>query len=76
MCIFAPPSTGVTEDPVTGDEMFAYPGTAWLNDRVGVPFPLTARVQGLSLMTEVLPYAGRMPSRLNAAAELRKEPVR
>lgn len=47
------------EDPVTGDEIFVYPGTAWLNERLlGVPVPLTGRVQGLSLMTEVIPGLG------------------
>lgn len=42
-----------------GDEVFAYPGSAWVSDKlIGVPVPLTGRVAGLSLMTEVLPGVG------------------
>lgn len=42
-----------------GEEVFAYPGTAWLNEKiVGAPIPFEGRVQGLSVMTEVLPGFG------------------
>jgi hypothetical protein len=42
-----------------GEEVFAYPGTAFLTKGLlGTPIPLEGRVQGLSLMTEVLPGVG------------------
>jgi hypothetical protein len=44
-----------------GEEVFAYPGTGWISDKLfGVPVPLTGRVGGLSLMTEVVPGVGPM----------------
>lgn len=42
-----------------GEEVFAYPGSDWISEKlIGVPVPLTGRVAGLSLMTEVLPGVG------------------
>lgn len=45
-------------DP-NGDEVFTYPGSEWITDKMlGVPVPLTGRVAGLSLMTDVMPGVG------------------
>lgn len=42
-----------------GEEVFVYPGSEWLTRQtVGVPIPLTGRVEGLSLMTDVIPGLG------------------
>lgn len=42
-----------------GEEVYAYPGSEWISEKLtGVPVPLTGRVAGLSLMTEVLPGVG------------------
>jgi hypothetical protein len=42
-----------------GEEVFAYPFSATFTKALtGVPVPLTGRVQGLNLMTEVLPGLG------------------
>jgi hypothetical protein len=42
-----------------GEEVFAYPGSEWVSEKLfGIPVPLTGRVAGLSLMTEVLPGVG------------------
>lgn len=41
------------------EEVFTYPASRWLTDKlIGVPVPLTGRVQGLSLMSEVMPGVG------------------
>lgn len=46
-----------------GEEVFAYPGSAWVNEQLfGAPVPFTGRVKGLSVMTEVLPGVGPMVS--------------
>jgi hypothetical protein len=42
-----------------GDEVFTYPGSGWLTDKMlGVPVPLTGRVQGLNLVGQMLPGIG------------------
>lgn len=48
------------QDPTTGEEMFAYPGTEFVNDKLlGVPVPLEGRVQGLNLFSgSVIPGFG------------------
>lgn len=52
-------SQGFFHENDQGEEVFSFPGTKWLSDNlIGVPIPLTGRVQGLSLMTEVLPGVG------------------
>lgn len=41
------------------EEVFVYPGSGWVTDRlVGVPVPLVGRAQGLSLATEIIPGFG------------------
>lgn len=47
-------------DPQTGEEVFNYPGTAFLNEKlIGAPIPLQGRVGGLNLMgNSVLPGLG------------------
>lgn len=41
------------------EEVFAFPGSGWVSEKmIGVPVPLTGRLAGLSLMTEVLPGVG------------------
>lgn len=46
-------------DPVSGEEVFNYPGTDFLSEHLlGVRVPLTGRVAGLSLATNVLPGFG------------------
>lgn len=42
-----------------GNEVFSYPGSAWIGKQLtGIPIPLAGRVSGLSMMTEVLPGVG------------------
>lgn len=42
-----------------GEEVFAYPASGWISEKLfGVKVPLTGRVAGLSLMTEVVPGIG------------------
>lgn len=46
-------------DPVTGAEMFTYPGSQFLTDKlIGVPVPLTGSVSGLNLVGNGLPGVG------------------
>jgi hypothetical protein len=46
-------------DPQTGQHVFTYPGSTWLNDRaLGVPIPLSGSVQGLSLVGDGYPGFG------------------
>ena len=47
------------EDPATGEEVFTYPMSDWVNRGfAGVDVPFKGRLQGLSLATEVLPGIG------------------
>jgi hypothetical protein len=42
-----------------GEEVFAYPGSELLTEKlIGVPVPLTGRVEGLSIGTSVIPAVG------------------
>lgn len=51
--------SGVFYENEYGEEVFAYPGTEFLTDKmIGAPIPFEGRVAGLSLMTEVLPGVG------------------
>lgn len=51
--------TGVfVTDPDTGQMMFTFPGSAWLSKKVGAPFPLMGRVQGLNIIGQGLPGIG------------------
>ena len=46
-------------DPTTGQEVFTYPGSEWLTNKlIGVPVPLTGQVSGLSMVGEGLPGVG------------------
>lgn len=46
-------------DPTTGEETFTYPGSQFLSEHLlGMPVPLTGRVQGLSLAASVIPGFG------------------
>lgn len=47
-------------DPQTGEEVFAYPGTEWLNEQVtGVPTPFVGSVQGLNMAgSSIFPALG------------------
>lgn len=47
------------EDPETGDEVFTFPGSDWINRGLaGVDVPFKGRLKGLSLATEILPGIG------------------
>lgn len=42
-----------------GELVFTYPGSQWLTEQtLGVPIPMTGRVEGLSFMTQTLPGIG------------------
>lgn len=46
-------------DPTTHQEMFNYPGSAWVTkETLGVPIPLSGAVQGLNMLGNGLPGAG------------------
>lgn len=50
---------GFFHENAYGEEVFSYPGSAWISEKLfGIPVPLTGRVAGLSLMTEVAPGVG------------------
>ena len=47
------------KDPTTGEDVFTYPGSQYLTDKlVGVPIPLTGQVKGLSILGEGYPGIG------------------
>lgn len=51
--------SGFFSKDVNGEEVFTYPGSQWLTKKLtGIPVPMTGRVSGLSLMTDVLPGVG------------------
>lgn len=57
------PDTGFFRENGRGEEVFTYPGAEFITDKLlGVPVPLTGRVAGLSMATEVLPGVGPVVS--------------
>ena len=47
-------------DPQTGEEVFAYPGSSFVNEKLtGIPFPMTSNVSGLNIVgATVMPGVG------------------
>lgn len=51
--------SGFFHTNANGEEVFTYPGSEWLTDKlIGVPVPLTGRVNGLNMIGEGLPGVG------------------
>lgn len=61
--------TGFIYENENGEEVFNYPLSGWATEAIaGVRIPLTGRVQGLSLATEILPGVGPVAQLPLAAA--------
>ncbi len=66
--------TGFFHVNENGEEVFNYPASDWVSDKLfGVKVPLTGRVGGLSLMTDVLPGVGPV-TQISAGAFLPDAP--
>jgi hypothetical protein len=51
--------SGFFHTNTNGEEVFTYPGSEWLTDKlIGVPIPLTGRVEGLNMIGQGLPGVG------------------
>lgn len=51
--------SGFFHKDANGNEVFSYPASGWISNKMfGVPIPLTGKVAGLSIMTDVMPGVG------------------